>query len=231
MTDQFENILNATSLGEVLQSRRSVRGFTDRLIDTELLTHIFEMAQLSPSNCNTQPWKTYVASGKACDKLRNALVEAAMSGQPQEPAFNYFGDFKGEYRKRQVDCAVALYDNMGIARNDKPARLGALLRNYQFFDAPHVAFIGMPTDFDIVNGLDVGIYLQTLMLIMRAHGIDSCAQGALAYYPKPVKEALNIPDDIGILVGLSFGYEDESVPANQTRTPRADLAQAVSFTE
>lgn len=231
MTEKFDDILNASSLGDVLQRRRSVRGFTDRLIDKDLLTHIFEKAQLSPSNCNTQPWKTYVASGKACDQLRNDLVECVMSGAPQELAFNYFGDFQGEYRKRQVDCAVALYDNMGIARNDKPARQGALLRNYQFFDAPHVAFIGMPMDFDIINGLDVGIYLQTLMLIMSAHGIASCAQGALAYYPQPVKAALNIPDDIGLLVGVSFGYEDESVPANKTRTPRASLADSVSFAE
>ena len=72
-------------------------------------------------------------------------------------------------------------------------------------------------------------YLQTLMLIMHAHGIGSCAQGALAYYPEPVKAALNIPEEIGILVGLSFGYEDEQVPANKTRTPRADLLDAVSF--
>jgi nitroreductase len=233
MSDQnsFEQVLTSASLADALTQRRSVRGFTDQQIDKELLEHIFEKAQLSPSNCNTQPWKTYVASGEACDKLRKSLVEAAMSGAAPAAEFGYFGDFKKEYRQRQVDCAMALYDNMGIERKDKPARLGALLRNYEFFDAPHVAFIGMPKQFDIVNGLDVGIYLQTLMLIMNAHGIGSCAQGALAYYPEPVKAALNIPEEIGILVGLSFGYEDQQVPANKTRTPRADLLDAVSFSD
>ena len=87
----------------------------------------------------------------------------------------------------------------------------------------------MPKSFGIINGVDVGMYLQTLLLSMQYHGIASCAQGALSYYPEVVKEAFDISDDIGILVGISFGYEDESVVANKTRTTRDNLENVATF--
>lgn len=206
-----------------------MRGFTSDLIPAETLSAIFEMAQKSPSNCNTQPWLTYVASGEKCRTLSDQICELAKSGKGMEPAFGYFQTPENPYRKRQVECAVELYGNMGIARDDKMGRMMAMLRNYEFFDAPHVAFIGMPKGFGVINALDVGIYLQTLMLAMTAHGVSSCAQGALAYYPGPVREAFGFGDEVSLVAGISFGYEDVSVPANKTRTTREDLAVSASF--
>ncbi|QIZ76934.1 nitroreductase [Ferrimonas lipolytica] len=217
------------TLATVLRNRRSVRGFTPQAIEPELLRSIFAEAQLSPSNCNTQPWQTYVASGDSCNQLRQGLVEQIMAGTPPKAEFEYFSKFKGQHRTRQVECAEALYGAMGIPREDKRGRMGALVRNYQFFDAPHVAFICMDKEFDIVNGLDIGVYLQTLMLIMEANGVASCAQGALAYFPPLVKEVLGIPEQEGILVGVSFGYEDTQVAANNARTNRAPIEQCVVF--
>ncbi|WP_298439651.1 nitroreductase [uncultured Ferrimonas sp.] len=217
------------TLEQLLRSRRSVRGFTNQAIDSATLEQIFTEAQLSPSNCNTQPWQTYVASGNSCNQLRQGLVEQIMAGTPPKAEFDYFSKFSGEHRTRQVECAEALYGAMGIPREDKRGRMGALVRNYQFFDAPHVAFICMNKEYDIVNSLDIGVYLQTLMLVMEAHGVASCAQGALAYFPPLVKEVMGIPEQEGILVGISFGYEDPDVAANNARTSRAPLAQCVQF--
>ena len=105
----------------------------------------------------------------------------------------------------------------------------AMMRNFEFFDAPHVAFICMPKSFGVVNALDIVIYLQTLTLVMQSHGVASCAQGALDFYPDPIKEMLAIPEEQGIVVGLSFGYEDKFHPANKTRTSRANLDDSVVF--
>ncbi len=218
------------SLADALRSRRSVRGFLDKPVPEETLKEIFELAQLAPSNCNIQPWKVFVASGEVRDELRRRMVEKVTAGVPMEPDFEpNAGKFSGVYRQRQVDCAVELYNNMGIARDDKPGRMRAQLRNFELFDAPHVVFIGMEREFGPTVALDVGMYIQSLMLAMTAHGVGSCAQGSMRYFPNDVREIFGEPASTAILVGISFGYEDPDVAANRTRVGRAPLADSVAF--
>ncbi|QVL42389.1 MAG: nitroreductase [Alcanivorax sp.] len=218
------------SLADALRSRRSVRGFLDKPVPEETLRQIFELAQLAPSNCNIQPWKVFVASGEVRDELRRRMVEKVTAGVPMEPDFEpNAGKFSGVYRQRQVDCAVELYNNMGIARDDKSGRMRAQLRNFELFDAPHVVFIGMEREFGPTVALDVGMYIQSLMLAMTAHGVGSCAQGSMRYFPNDVREVFGEPASTAILVGISFGYEDPDVAANRTRVGRAPLADSVAF--
>lgn len=222
-----------SDLFALLEGRYSVRGFTEECIEKDRLEEIFQKAQQAPSNCNTQPWQAYVISGERCRRFAKSLGEAVVSGAPSKPDFDVTLNFFDEYRQRQVDCAYALYGSMGIERGDKLGRGAAMLRNYDFFGAPHVAFIAMPKTFGVVNALDVGIYLQTLNLVMESHGVSSCIQGALAYYPDLVRKELGLPEDdsMQILCGISFGYEDKSHAANNTRTVRAELAENVVFFE
>ncbi|MBL4713741.1 MAG: nitroreductase [Alloalcanivorax sp.] len=218
------------SLADALRSRRSVRGFLDKPVPEETLKQIFELAQLAPSNCNIQPWKVFVASGEVRDELCRRMVEKVTAGVPMEPDFEpNAGKFSGVYRQRQVDCAVELYNNMGIDRDDKPGRMRAQLRNFELFDAPHVVFIGMEREFGPTVALDVGMYIQSLMLAMTAHGVGSCAQGSMRYFPNDVREIFGEPASTAILVGISFGYEDPEVAANRTRVGRAPLADSVAF--
>ena len=170
-----------------------------------------------------------MASGAARDRIRAKLIERVMAGKPSQPDYDYPGKFEGEYRKRQVDCAVAMYSAMGIGREDSAGRAKAALRNFELFDAPHVAFVGMHKSFGTTVGLDVGMYAQSLMLAMHAHGIASCAQGSMRYHPDVVREEFPGNDDTGILFGISFGYEDPGVPANATRTVREPIASNVTF--
>jgi nitroreductase len=231
MAVQIQVAPTTVTLEEALTGRRSVRGFLPDPVPREVLERVFEWAQRTPSNCNIQPWKVFVASGAARDRIRAKLMERVMSGQPSQPDYDYPGKFEGEYRKRQVDCAVAMYSAMGIARDDSAGRAKASLRNFELFDAPHVAFIGMHKSFGTTVGLDVGMYAQSLMLAMHAHGIASCAQGSMRYYPDAVREEFPGNDDIGILFGISFGYEDPRVPANATRTVREPISSSVFFKE
>jgi len=206
-----------------------VRGYLNKEVPREILEQIFSLAQYAPSNCNIQPWKVYVASGALKNKLRDQMVERVQKGVPFNADYDYPDRFDGEYRKRQVECAMELYSNMGIDRGDKEGRMRAALRNYEMFDAPHVCFIGMDKSFGASVAIDVGMYIQNLLLVMTGFGVASCPQGTMRYYPDLVREAFGIGDDINILLGISFGYEDESVPANKTRVGRESLDQSVVF--
>ena len=220
-TDPELNLIDA------IYARRSVRGYLNREVPPEVLDRIFEIAQQSPSNCNVQPWKVYVATGALKDRLRDQMVANTASGVPPNPDYEYRGDFIDEYRKRQVECAVALYSNMGIERGDKDGRMRAVLRNFEFFDAPYIAFIGMDQKFGTTVAIDVGMWAQTLMLTMVAFGLHSCPMGTMRNYPDMVREAFGIEDGTKILFGISFGYEDPAVAANSTRTTRDPISANV----
>ncbi|MEC8859429.1 MAG: nitroreductase [Pseudomonadota bacterium] len=215
------------SLADAIRSRRSVRGYLPDLVPDDELQQIFELAQWAPSNCNVQPWKVYVASGALRDRLSAEMQRRVREGVPPDPDYEYRGDFEGEYRTRQVECAVALYSEMGIARNDREGRQRAVMRNFEFFDAPYMAFIGMDKAFGTTVAIDVGMYAQNLMLTLVAHGLHSCPMGTMRNYPDLVREAFDLSEDDRILFGLAFGYEDTQVAANRTRTTRDPVASSV----
>ncbi len=219
----------AMDVETAIRTRRSVRGFTSQAVPPETLRYVFELAQMAPSNCNVQPWRVYVASGATRDRIRSAMIEQAKLGTPSNSDFEYSDRFEEPYRKLQIACAVALFSEMGIGRDDKPGRMRAMIRNFELFDAPHVAFLCMNKKFKEPVALDVGIYLQTLMLAMTANGIACCPQGSMRSYPNIVRHEFGISADIGILAGLSFGYEDTSVDANRTRIDRSSLEENVVF--
>ena len=219
----------AISVTQVLQQRLSVRAFKDTPVPQELLEEIFTLAQLAPSNCNVQPCRACVVSGAKKDQLKSELVEAAASGKPPNPDFEWDVGYQGVHRERQFGAANALYTAMGIDRKDRERRQVAMLRNWQFFGAPHAAFFAMEKYLKMTGAVDLGVYAQTLALLMAERGISSCMQGALGMYPDPVRSMFGLPDEIGILFGMSFGYADDAAPANQARTDRVPLDTTVRF--
>lgn len=219
------------NLDQTIRERRSVRGFfPDKPVPHAVMVEALELAQRAPSNCNVQPWRTFVVGGAACQRLRKTLCEAILAGQPPDPDDDVDA-FPDDYRRLQVDCAVALYREMGVARGDHAGRAKALLRNFELFDAPHVAIVCMEKQFGLGVALDVGMYVQTLMLALWARNVGSCAQASLRQYPGILRDELNIPHHLRILCGVSFGYEDPSVPANRCRQPREPIDRNVTFIE
>ena len=225
MTEQHSKM----TLVEAIRQRRSVRGFLDKPIPEHILRQVFELARLAPSNCNIQPWKAYVATGALCNTLREQMVSMVKAGVQPNSDYDYPGNFVDEYRKRQVDCAVALYSEMGIERGDKEGRMRALLRNFEFFDAPCIVFLGMDPKFGTTVALDVGMYAENLMLALVAYGLHSCPMGSMRNYPDLIRSAFDIQDGTKILFGIAVGYEDMSVAANRTRIDREDLSANVVF--
>lgn len=217
------------ALMRVIRSRRSVRGFRSDPVPISIQQRAFQLALWAPSNCNVQPWLIHVASGQPLTQIRDALLAAASVGEPPGADFPGISTYPGIYRGRQVDAARQLYGAMGIARDDRPARDHAALRNFAFFDAPHVAFLFVPDWAGAREVADCGLYAQTLMLGLTALGIGSCAQSALGYYPDIVRSILEIGPEQRLLYGISFGFEDRSVPANDARIGRTPLDETTRF--
>lgn len=218
-TETFKNLVN---------NRRSVRAFLPEPVSEATLHSVFEVAQRAPSNCNTQPWEVAVASGDAIERLRKLIPEAFAAGQ-WTMDFPYDGKYEGVYKERQHGAAAELYGAMGIGREDKALRQAQFMKNFEFFDAPHVAFVFLPAPFGIREAADLGMYAQNLMLSMTAHGLASCPQTALSFMADLVRRELGVGEHNKLLFGISFGYEDTNNPANKCWTDRAAVTEAVSF--
>ena len=218
----------ANVFAEIVNERRSIRAFKPQPVAEELLEKIFTLAQRAPSNCNTQPWLVHVASGDSCERLREALPRGMMSGEFTLD-FPFDGVYQGVYKERQYDSAQQLYSAVGVAREDKAGRQQVFMKNFQFFDAPHVAFLFLPEQFGIREAADLGMYAQNLMLAMVAHGLACCPQTALSFHADKIREVLAIDSSLKLLFGISFGYADEAAPINDAKTGRATLSDSVIF--
>ncbi|MEM0954322.1 MAG: nitroreductase [Pseudomonadota bacterium] len=212
----------------IVNQRKSVRAFLPKPVPQELLDSVFAAALRAPSNCNTQPWQTHVASGARLEALRQSLPETFMRGEFSMD-FPYDGKYDGVYKERQYAAAEALYSAMGIKREEKDKRNVAFMRNFTFFDAPHVAFMFLPAPFGLREACDLGMYAQTLMLSMVAHGLGCCPQTALSFLAEPVRKELDVAPENKLLFGISFGYEDTEAPANTCYTDRGALADITHF--
>ena len=216
-------------LETVVRARKSVRGFLPDPVPRAVMRRVFELARWSPSGTNVQPWRVCVASGAVRDAMRAELLARVEAGVAARPDHRDKGRLGEPFKERRRACAKVLYDAMGIDWDDKAGRARASLRNFELFDAPHVAFFCMEDIFGGQSAADVGMYTQTLMLALTANGLASCAQGTMGHYPDLVRETFDLPENMTVLYGLSFGYEDTSVPANAARTTRASIDDVVTF--
>ena len=218
----------AQAIEEIITARRSVRGFLPTPVPRDTIEKIFTLAQRTPSNCNTQPWITHVVSGEKLEALRQKMPENTMMGK-MTLDYPYSGKYDGVYKERQYDAAAQMYNAVGIGREEKQKRMEVFMRNYHFFNAPHVAFLFLPEPFSIREAADVGMYAQTLMLTLTAFGLGSCPQTSLGFHADLVREVLDVNPVNKLLFGISFGYEDKNDPINNTRMGRAALADTTVF--
>ena len=217
------------SFEALVRGRHSVRGFREDPVPQDLIEKVFEVARWSPSGTNVQPWHVCVASGSVCDQLRTEFLARFDAGVKPNTDHAPDGRTPGVWQERKRGCARALYGAMGIDWEDRAGRAYAARRNYEFFGAPHAVFLGMHEVFGTQTASDVGMFAQTLMLAMHAHGIASCPQGTLRNYPDYVREVFGLEPEVKILFGISFGYADPQMAVNEARTDRAPLSETVQF--
>jgi nitroreductase len=223
MSEQAETFLN------IVANRRSIRAFKPDPVPRAVIEAVMGGAQQAPSNCNTQPWFVHVVTGDTLEQLRATLPSQFAAGE-MALDFPYDGQYDGVYKERQYASATALYDALGISRDEKAARNEWFMRNFTFFDAPAVAFFTLPSQFGLREACDLGMYAQTVMLGLVAHGLGSCPQTSLGFMANVIRPALGLGDHEKLMFGLSFGYPTET-PVNQVQTERAALHEVVTFHE
>ena len=222
------NVANPTQVFlDVVSRRRSMRDFKSDPVPPEIIESVFGTAQRAPSNCNTQPWFVHVVTGETLEQLRQALPAKFAAGEIALD-FPYDGQYEGVYKERQYASATALYDSLGIARDQKAERNAWFMRNFSFFDAPAVAFFTLPTGFGLREACDLGMFAQTVMLGLTAHGLGSCPQTALAFLANVIRPALSLGDHEQLMFGMSFGYPNDTA-VNEVTTERASLGDVVTF--
>ena len=213
---------------ETVRQRVSTRAFLPTPLTDEQLQEVLQDAQYSPSNCNTQPWNVHVVSGETKNKLAQAMIANDLA-RKQTPDFSFsYDDFFGDYYTRSQDQARLYYDSLGIARDDKDKRHEMYLKNYQFFNAPHAAFLFMPSFGDNIRvASDIGMYAQSFLLSLTARGYAGIPQTLLGFHADIIRAALGVPDDYRLLFGISFGYADTTAPSAKIRQPRLPVATSV----
>lgn len=221
---------DATTLSSLLDNRYSCRAFLSKQVPREDIERMLRMAQRTPSWCNSQPWQVHVTSGDATDRLRAATYEQAVSGV-LDPDIASPAEYRGEYAERRRSAGFALYTALGIARDDYVSRTRQMLENYRFFGAPHVLIVTTDKQLGTYGAVDCGGYVATLLLAAQALGIAAVPQAAVAMTATAVRTELGISDERDIVCAVSFGYADETHPANACRTDRAELGDVTRWVE
>lgn len=210
----------------LLDNRFSCRAFLDRPVDRGTITHILQLAQRSPSWCNTQPWQVHVTEGRGTERLREAISASAAVNPPQ-PDLPFPTRYAGVYDERRRTVGWQLYDSVGVERGDRAASAAQALENFALFGAPHVAVVTTERDLGLYGAVDCGVYLGNLLIAAQSYGVATVPQAALAAVAPVIREQLGIDDSRQVLFGVSFGYPDEDHPANRFRSARADVENEV----
>jgi nitroreductase len=210
---------------QLILSRRSVRAFRPDPVPREELEAMLTLARYTPSNSNMQPWLVEVVAGATRDRLSEALVSAMTEGRYSIDFDNSEEMYTDSHAQRREAMGERLYDALGIARDDMEGRNAWYLDNLRFFGAPHAVLLFMSPKANERMANDVGMYGQTLMLAMAAHGVSSCPQGILGFFADTVRETLGVPAGNRLLFGISFGYADDASPVNNVDMPRVPLSE------
>ncbi|WP_323765853.1 nitroreductase [Marinovum sp.] len=217
------------ALDQLLTSRWSCRAFRSESVPETTITEILRVAQKTASWNNTQPWQVDITSGAATKKFREALLAHIDAEGARGPHFAFPREYAGIYKDRRRECGFSLYEAVGVARGDKPAYARQTRRNFELFDAPHVAVISSEEALGTYGAVDCGAYVSNFVLAATAQGVATIAQGALANFADFIRDYFGWGENRNLVCGISFGYADMSHPANNFRTTRAPLDEVVRF--
>ena len=225
----------SVTIQQAMDSRMSARAFTQQVVTQEVITDILHMASRAPSGTNTQPWKVYVLQGESRNSLVTKVCAAhdEIRAHPEKAAdyreaYDYYPEkWVSPYIDRRRENGWSLYGLLGIGKADKDKMHLQHQRNYKFFDAP----VGLMFTLDKVMGrgslVDYGMFLQSVMLAARAHGLHTCPQAAWNGFATIILPHIGAGPDEMLVCGMALGYADDQDIVNTFRTPREAVA---SFT-
>jgi len=215
------------NVSDAVATRMSCRAFLPTPVSEATVRAILDAARQAPSGGNLQPWRVYALAGEPLKELLS-LVRASMRTHPRGEGAEYeiYPTALWEpYRTRRFKCGEDMYATIGVSREDKLARLLQFARNYEFFGAPVGLFFCLDRRMGPPQWSDLGMYMQTVMLLAREHGLHTCAQEAWSAWYRTVGEFLHLPPELMLFSGMALGYRDESAPINTLKTDRAPLEE------
>lgn len=212
------------SVSEAVAGRKSVRAFSDQPVETANILEMLEKAARAPSGGNLQPWRIAVLNGETMTRFR-ALMETRLSQDPREsgepPQYRvYPPNLKEPYRTSRYEVGEAMYALLGISRDHRPKRLEWFSNNYRFFGAPAAIFCFVDRIMGPPQWSDLGMFLQSFMLLAQEAGIATCPQECWAVYPESVSRFCKMDPELMLFCGMAIGYADTSAPVNRLVTGR-----------
>lgn len=222
----------SAGMAQTIRSRRSIRSFLPDPVDDDTVQALLELASRAPSGTNTQPWKVHVVRGAARNQLCDEIVAAFLADADYSEEYDYAPTRWGApYQSRRRATGWGLYGALGIEKGDTDRMQAQHARNFRFFDAPVGMFITIDRDLAVGSWVDIGLFLQTLMLGARGKGLDSCPQQAFARFHKIIQKRLAIPENEMVVCGFALGYADMSAPENHFVPDREPVAEFARFVD
>ncbi len=222
-----------STVTEALQSRSSKRSYLPKPVPRDIQEKILQAAAMTPSGANMQPWVTYAVSDKdILKKVGDAIIEKMDTGVVHDQFIQYYPvNWTNPYKKRRIVTGAGLYKLMEVDRKDEATRLKMWQDNFRWFGAQTVFFVF--TDKANIDGaegvlIDCGAYMQSIMLLAREHGLDTCPQGSTTEFGKVVAKALDVPDNLALLYSVVIGYADDA-KINTYQPARTSLEESVTF--
>lgn len=216
----------ADTLDRLLLGRHSCRAFLPQPLPDALIDRLLASAQRTASWCNTQPWQLLLTRGAGTEAFRTAMRQAARE-RPAASDIAFPPGYEGEHLARRRASGRQLYQAVGIARHDAAQAQAQSLRNFDFFDAPHVLIVTTASSLGPYALVDCGGWVANFLLAAQAHGVAAVPQAALARHSDVIRAHFALPSGQLVVCGIAFGLADAAHPANCYRTARADLAQVV----
>jgi nitroreductase len=222
---------SVVSVSQALQKRKSVRAFLQKPVDTTTILTLLEKSARAPSGGNLQPWRVAVVNGEAMARFQ-MIMEARLAGEPsadgEPPEYSvYPPGLKEPYRTSRFRVGEQMYAIVGISREDRPARLAWFANNYRFFGAPAAIFCFVDRIMGPPQWSDLGMFLQSFMLLAAEAGLCTCPQEAWSQYPRTVATFCGMEPELMLFCGVAIGYGDESAPVNGLASEREPLSQWV----
>ena len=213
------NILDA------IKTRASTRAFLDRPVAKPIIEKILDAAKWAPSGTNTQPWQVAIVSGQRKNSLCQKLLTAYQAGEKSNPDYQYYPtQWQQPYKSRRFACGMALYETLGIKREDKQKRKQVWELNYAAFNAPIMLLFFIDRDLEQGSWFYYGMFFENIMLAALEFELATCAQAALAEYPDIVRAELGDNyTNKSLICGLALGYPDKTATINSYRTEREPL--------
>ncbi len=213
---------------EAIKSRKSVRAFRSDPLPKSLIEELLAISSRSPSWANTQPWEVAVLGGEVLSRVKDALAEKFKSEEPPNPDIP-MPEFPDPYNARIMQTVASLYGMLGVTRDDKESRHKFSVRASRFFEAPNALIFFIDGRLGTWSILDMGIFMQTVMISAVGLGLGTCPEAMVVFYPDVLRKILNIPDTKKMICGMALGYPDTSSPLATHKTTREEVDAFVTW--